>query len=224
MSWCKVLKCHHTVWVRVKVTWRVAESRAGIFNHILNIIDVISWPRFMRVADRSLAPVSSLWDRRHTPASMDGEFMKRETRTWPRFSHGDEMVIKRLPFSGSLQVTSMLLKTKSPNSSLTYKQYFLLLWLLSFPNVKLLIRHVSFWPHLWEDRYLAGMMFLSQMENLGHKEVRMNFAHLNGRIEVRNRVSRIWVDWICQWQSLGCSKNWIRQDDPKNARMRSWRK
>lgn len=98
----------------MKMTLRITESRTGAFNHILNIIHIISWPRFMRAADRSLVPVSSLWDRRHAPASMDGEFMKRETRTEPRFSHGDEMVVKRQPFSWSLQVISMLLKNKKP--------------------------------------------------------------------------------------------------------------
>lgn len=150
---------------------------------------------------------------------MDGGFMRREARIGPRFSHGDEMVVKRLLFSLYLQVTSILLKTKT-HTHCTYKQYFLLLWLLSFPNVTLQSRHISFWPHLWEDRYLAGMTFLSQMENLGHKEVRMNCAHPYGRIEIGNRTSRIWMDWICPWQPPGSSRNWTGQDE--SWRMQWW--
>lgn len=36
-----------------------------------------------------------------------------------------------------------------------------IVWFLSFPNVRLFREHASSWPHLWEDRYLAGMMSLS---------------------------------------------------------------
>lgn len=51
------------------------------------------------------------------------------------------------------------------------------------PHVKPLCGHASSWPHLWEDRSLAGSAVLWQMESLGHREGWVHSAPPYSRVE-----------------------------------------
>ena len=88
-------------------------------------------------------------------------FRRREARAGPGAPRGPHMVK-----DGFLL---FLLQTENPSPP--HMKTILSACVAPFSlNVKLLCGHASSWPRLWEDRSLAGMLVLWQMESLGHKE------------------------------------------------------